>query len=91
LVVVGPRRHTDAEIREFTGIRLVARIPSDSTAASVASGDRRGRRRLSCSRMVASAACLASDLADPPSVAISRSEPATSNHDQLPPMSDSVR
>ena len=62
LVVVGQRRRADEEIEAFTGMRLLARIPWDSTAAAAASGEGGGARRLSRSRLVASAGRLASEL-----------------------------
>jgi MinD-like ATPase involved in chromosome partitioning or flagellar assembly len=66
LVVVGPRRHADEEIAAFTGVRLLARIPSDRRAAGLMSGERRGGRRRLRSALVASAERLASDLACAP-------------------------
>lgn len=74
LVVVGPRGHRDEEIEAFTGMRLLARVPWDSTAAAAASGERGGGRRLSRSRLVASAAALASELAQNSSAPVRCSE-----------------
>jgi MinD-like ATPase involved in chromosome partitioning or flagellar assembly len=73
LVVVGPRRRSDEEIEAFTGMRLLARVPWDSAAAAAASGERGGGRRLSRSRLVASAARLASELAEASSAPVRRS------------------
>ncbi len=74
LVVVGTHHRTDEEIEAFTGIRLLSRISSDPGAAAVASGGRRGRRRLSRSGLVASAARLALELARMSSAAAGCSE-----------------
>ena len=74
LVVVGPRRHTDEEIEAFTGVRLLGRVPWDSKAAAVASGEDGGDRRLSRSRLVASAARIASELARASSESVRCSE-----------------
>jgi hypothetical protein len=70
LVVVGPRHRADGEIEAFTGIRLLGRIPSDRSGAALVSGEGRGRRRLSRSALVVSAARLASELAHAPSTAV---------------------
>jgi MinD-like ATPase involved in chromosome partitioning or flagellar assembly len=85
LVVVGPRRRSDEEIEAFTGMRLLARVPWDSAAAAAASGERGGGRRLSRSRLVVSAARLASELAQ------ACSAPARRSGVELHSMSGSTR
>jgi MinD-like ATPase involved in chromosome partitioning or flagellar assembly len=81
LVVVGSRRRTDEEIEAFTSVRLLTRVPSDPLAAAMASGERRGGRRLSRSRLVTSAARLAAGLARsrPAAVGAASPVPLTTN------------
>jgi hypothetical protein len=75
LVLVGPRHHADEEVRSFTGVRLLGRAPFDRSAAAMVSGERHGRRRLSRSGLVVSAARLASELAQASATAVPTSSP----------------
>ena len=62
LAVVGGGSYSGSEIEEFTGLSVIGQYPFDGAAASVAAGERTGRRRLHRSPLVSTATAMASIL-----------------------------